>query len=69
VKVFYGLCKSYRANRFLYRLSKASPFYKVYIFVFPFIVLNVVNSFNKVLILTIHFNWWERVLDLSRQGI
>jgi len=59
VKVFYSLCKSYRVNGFLYRLSKASPFYKVYIFAFSFIILNVVNSFNKVLILTIYFNWWR----------
>ena len=69
MKVFYGLCKSYRVNGFPCGLSKASPFRKVHIFAFPFVVLNIVNSFNKVLILTIYFDWWGRVLDLSRQGI
>jgi len=35
---------------------------------FPFIVLNIINSFNKVFILTIYFNWWGRVLDLSSRA-
>jgi len=50
MEVFYSLYKSYGVNRFLGGLSIASPFYKIYILAFPFIVLNIVNSFNKVLV-------------------
>jgi len=56
VEVFCGLYKSYGVNRFLGGLNIASPFCKIYILAFPFIILNIVNSFNKVLILTIHLN-------------
>jgi len=56
IKVFCGLYKFYRVNKFPYRFIKASLFYKVYILAFSFVILNVINSFNKVLILTIHFN-------------
>jgi len=56
MEVFYGLCKSYRVNRFLEGLNIASPFCKIYILAFPFIILNIVNSFNKVLILIIYLN-------------
>jgi len=69
VEVFYGLYKSYRVNRFPHRLIKTSLFRKIHILAFSFVILNIVNSFNKVLILTIYLNWWGRVLDLSRQGI
>ena len=41
---------------FYKKLTKASLFYKVYILAFPLIILNIINSFNKVLVLTIYFN-------------